>query len=88
MNLTISLSPEEEISLQTVARQEGLDLGAMVKKIVHERLSSLWHEEKDPTLELFDQWDEEDMQRTAAEYADDERIYAEIEKNVIPRTRI
>ena len=39
-------------------------------------------------VELFAQWEQEDAQRTPEEQADNERIYAEIETNGIPRTRL
>lgn len=37
---------------------------------------------------LFAQWEQEDVQRTPEEQADNERIYAEIETNGIPRVRL
>jgi hypothetical protein len=40
------------------------------------------------TLALFDQWDKEDAELTPEELEKDRLIYAEIEKNGIPRTRI
>lgn len=39
------------------------------------------------TKALFAQWAEEDAQLTEEEHAENERIYAEIEKNGIPRVQ-
>jgi hypothetical protein len=44
--------------------------------------------ERDPTLALFAQWDDEDSRMTPEQRAENERVYAEIEKNGIPRVRI
>lgn len=41
-----------------------------------------------PTLALFEQWDKEDAAMSAEELEEDRRIFAEIEKNGIPRVRI
>src|SRR5262245_6746775 len=44
--------------------------------------------EKDPTLALFQQWEQEEAQLTPEEQAENARIYAEIEQNGISRVRI
>lgn len=41
-----------------------------------------------PALALFEQWDKEDAQVTPEQQAENERIYAEIERNGIPRIRL
>lgn len=43
---------------------------------------------KDPTLALFEQWAREDAEATPEERAEEERIYAQIERNGIPRVQI
>ena len=43
---------------------------------------------EDPTLALFAQWDREDALMTPEEKAENDRIYAEIEKNGIPRVQL
>jgi hypothetical protein len=42
----------------------------------------------DPSIALFAQWDEEDSRMTPEQRAENERVYAEIEKSGIPRVRI
>ena len=41
-----------------------------------------------PTVALFEQWATEDAEMTPEQVAENERIYAEIEKNGIPRVQI
>jgi hypothetical protein len=44
--------------------------------------------ERDPSIALFAQWDEEDARMTPEQRAENERVYAQIEANGIPRVRI
>ncbi len=44
--------------------------------------------ERNPALALFEQWAQEDAQMTPEQHAENQRIYAEIEKNGIPRVRL
>ena len=43
---------------------------------------------KDPTLALFAQWAAEDAQMMPEQQAENDRIYAEIEQNGIPRVQL
>lgn len=43
---------------------------------------------KDPTLALFEQWDEEDAHQSSEVQAENERVNSSIEQNGIPRSRI
>jgi hypothetical protein len=52
------------------------------------RLTVLPDEEADPTLALFARWEEEDERATPEERENDDRVYSEIEKNGVSRTRI
>ena len=44
--------------------------------------------EDDPTLALFEQWDEEDARQSSEAQAENERIYSSIEQNGIHRIQI
>ena len=47
-----------------------------------------WERLSDEAWAMIDQWEKEDAQTTPEQQAENARIYAEIEKNGIPRVRI
>ncbi len=84
MSLTIELSPlQEQIIRETAARE-----GVSVAEITVRALQEQFPHPNQAALELFAQWEREDALASEAERAEDARIYAEIEKNGIPRVRI
>ena len=86
MSITIELTPAEEARIAALASSKGLPLDAFIRAVV---LSYNPQEESaDPTLALFAQWAEDDKELSTAELEKDQQIYAEIEKNGIPRTKI
>lgn len=45
-------------------------------------------DDKNPALALFEQWDKEDAEMTPEEQAQNERVYAQIAQNGVPRVRV
>lgn len=72
---------------------EGLNAGripknAKVQVTFDEDAFSSAETSHDPTVALFERWAQEDAAITPEQEAENERIYAEIERNGIPRVRI
>ena len=104
MSLVIDLTPAEEARISAAAKQIGIAPSEWVKKLVEANLPETSEERLDSELRhpqeqngtvsdastqaMFAQWAQEDAQLTEEERAENERIYAEIEKNGIPRVQI
>jgi len=72
--------------LPAVATDHENDLDATIQEWQQRDRSA--SNSKDSTQALFAQWAEEDEQLTDEEREQNERVYAEIEKNGIPRVQI
>jgi hypothetical protein len=86
------LAPEEFVKRLTLAHLPPVP--ATVEEAVDAKLRR-WQEQDGKALlpdvstqELFAKWAEEDAHMTLEEQAENDRIYAEIEQNGIPRVRI
>ena len=79
-------NPQAEARILAFARQQGIGLAAVVEKLALDYLPATQVE--DPTLALFAQWEKEDDLLSEEERAKNDKVYAKIEKNGIPRVRI
>lgn len=86
MNLIIDLTASEEAEISAAAKQNGMAPADLVKKLVKDHLPTATPNVS--TQELFAKWAEEDAHMTDEERAQNERVYAEIEKHGIPRVQI
>lgn len=84
MALTIDLTSEEEAHLSAVARQKGIRPQELARELLINNLPPLLESRvaEDPTLSLFAQWEEEDARMTLEEAEQENRLWAEFEKNV------
>lgn len=88
MTVVLNLTPPEEANLRQTATLMGLAPEELVRDIVIKHLPTIDQTTLSPTEELFRQWAIEDAEMTDEQRSDNERIYAEIERNGIPRTQI
>jgi hypothetical protein len=86
MNLTIDFTASEEAEISAAARQNGMAPADLIKELLKEHLPAVTSHVS--TQDLFAKWAEEDAQLTGEEREQNERVYAEIEKNGIPRVQI
>jgi hypothetical protein len=87
LGILINLTPAEEARLSNAAAQNGLAPEELAKRPISEHLPASAGEGS-ATLALFAQWAEQDARLTADERDENTSIYAEIEKNGIPRVRL
>ena len=83
MTLTVELTPEQEARLTVAAQQEGLEPADLAQKLITEHLSESHPEaEPDPTLVLFEQWKQEDAQKTPEEVEQECRLWETFEQGI------
>lgn len=83
MTLTIELTPEQETQLIDVAQKEGLEPTVLAQKLVTDHLPLLQSmPEQDPTLALFEQWRQEDAQKTPEEVEQERRLWEAFEQGI------
>jgi hypothetical protein len=83
MTVTIEFDPDELARLAAAARQEGVGLEELARRLVLDHLPpGVDSGREDPTLTLFAQWDREDAQMTPAEIEDARREFEEFKENI------
>lgn len=85
MSLVLDLPSRLEERIEAEARKVGLSSAAYVLQLIETAVPLSTTE---TARALFAQWAEEDAALTPEEREDNARIYAEIEKNGIPRVRL
>ena len=89
MSVTIELSLEEEQRLNEAARQQGIDPAELARHLITESLPLRGKSEpEDPTIALFEQWDQEDALMTPDEIEEAKREFEEFKQSInAERTR-
>ena len=89
MSILIELPPTEEAQVAETASREGVSVEDLVKKAIRHYLPQNPPEPINAaTIALIKQWEEEDAKMTPEEREKDRQIFAEIEKNGIPRLSV
>ena len=89
MSILIELPPTEEAQVVETANREGVSVEDLAKKAIRHYLPKNSPEPVNAaTIALIQQWEEEDAKMTPEEREKDRQIFAEIEKNDIPRLNV
>ncbi|HZT43688.1 MAG TPA: hypothetical protein VFA07_16095 [Chthonomonadaceae bacterium] len=81
MILTLNLTIEEERRIQE-ARRKGIDVDAMIRRVIAGLPAAEAHSREDKTLELFAQWQKEAETLTPEQAAEEDAGWDEIMQNV------
>ncbi|MFN3648945.1 MAG: hypothetical protein ACK47B_05125 [Armatimonadota bacterium] len=84
MTLKLELTPDDEARLARAARDQGLSVEEVARRLLAEHLPPLeqLNEDSDPTLALLAQWDREDAHLTPDEVAEERRLWNDFKRNV------
>lgn len=85
MSFVLDLPKALERRVETEAQKAGISPPEYLIALIQSRFRE---NDLDPTLALFAQWEQEDTKIAPEQLAENERIYAEIEKTGISRTQL